>query len=331
MGTTATRLVPARQVLDAIQRNCEGIVELRALPLRGQVFAARDDLTALQRFVATHRDTQNLYWAVATRKDATSGRTENCRQLGSLFADLDFSKHSEAHLRARLERFPLPPSVVIHSGGGLHVYFILASPLDVDGVREATPAGGMVKSLLRRLALALDGDLVVAEAARVLRIPDTFNLKRDTPARVRLETFAPDRCYPIEQIAAVLPHEPAPVIVRTPRTLRLLATRESRDRCERGRAYLAAMGAAVEGQAGDSHTYRAACWLVNDLDLSDGEALDLLCEWNRSCVPPWTEGELLAKVAHARRYGLHPPGAALTSVSSSSFVTVRVRVPQSHV
>jgi hypothetical protein len=103
-------------VLDAIQADCGGWVEFRALPSRAQCFARRGDTATLSQFVGRHRDTQDLYWAIATRKDSTSGRTENCQQIGCLFADLDFASHSEDRLRGCLDGFVLQPSVVIHSG-----------------------------------------------------------------------------------------------------------------------------------------------------------------------------------------------------------------------
>ena len=80
---------------------------------------------------------------------------------------------------------------------------------------------------------------------------------------------------------------------------------------DRARAYLQAMGPAIQGQGGDLHTYRASCALVIDFALDDGSALELLREWNASCVPPWTEADLAIKVRSASRSGTHPRGAKL--------------------
>ena len=65
--------------------------------------------------------------------------------------------------------------------------------------------------------------------------------------------------------------------------------------------------------------------LVNDLALSESDALMLLADWNSGCSPPWTERELQEKVEHARRYGHHPVGAALIE-TRNRIVTVKVRV-----
>jgi hypothetical protein len=128
---TAPLTVNAWRVLDAIQHGCSGMVELRAIPARSQSFAAIDDRAALRAFVQRHLNTANLYWAVATRRDQSSGRADNCLHLGALFADLDFAGSSEDAVRAQLAAFPHSPSIVIHSGGGLHAYWLLETPIEV--------------------------------------------------------------------------------------------------------------------------------------------------------------------------------------------------------
>lgn len=66
-------------------------------------------------------------------------------------------------------------------------------------------------------------------------------------------------------------------------------------------AYLAKLPPAISGQGGHAATFRAACECVR-FGLSDGDALRLLEDWNRThCQPPWTEKELAHKLADARR------------------------------
>lgn len=69
------------------------------------------------------------------------------------------------------------------------------------------------------------------------------------------------------------------------------------------RAYVQKLGPAVEGNGGDSLTYRVACLLFRDFGLSWEEGMGIFREWNNDCVPPWTEAELEAKAKHAVRYG----------------------------
>lgn len=75
------------------------------------------------------------------------------------------------------------------------------------------------------------------------------------------------------------------------------------DAVERARAYVARVPPAVEGQGGDNATFSLCSTLARGFDLSDGECLEVLREWNATCSPPWAEEDLSAKIAHARRYG----------------------------
>ena len=68
---------------------------------------------------------------------------------------------------------------------------------------------------------------------------------------------------------------------------------------ERARRYLRRCPPAVSGQRGHDATFRAACVLVQGFALSEGEALAVLREWNATCQPPWSEGELRHKVVSA--------------------------------
>lgn len=100
-----------------------------------------------------------------------------------------------------------------------------------------------------------------------------------------------------------LPSLPKPKPLKAP-TLKW----ESSDFERQARNYLKKIPPAVEGAHGDDTTYRAACALVRDFGLSDAQALSLFSEWNAGCSPPWSEEELLQKLAHARKYGKNEIG-----------------------
>ena len=62
-----------------------------------------------------------------------------------------------------------------------------------------------------------------------------------------------------------------------------------------GAAYISRI-LAVEGQGGDADTFRAACAL-KDAGLSEGEAMYVLMEWNKTnACPPWQPKDLLHKI-----------------------------------
>jgi len=82
-----------------------------------------------------------------------------------------------------------------------------------------------------------------------------------------------------------------------------LDTSAQQNAFNQARSYLKGVPGAVQGAGGDHHTYVLACRLVRGFDLGDDRALELLCEWNTKCSPPWDERDLAEKVKHARAYG----------------------------
>jgi AAA domain-containing protein/primase-like protein len=180
----------------------EDHVELRALPSTARTFVALgSDLDAVDDFVREHRD-ENVYFGVASRRHATDGTLQNCRLLVVLFSDFDFKTTPESVVRAQLVKFPLPPSLIVRSGGGLHVYWLLREPLELPDDFART------KDLLRRLALHLGGDLGSAEPAHVLRVPGTRNFKYTPPRAVTVEALDPERRYNPSEFDDLLPAEP---------------------------------------------------------------------------------------------------------------------------
>lgn len=161
-----------------------GFIDLRALPSKRQAFIRPSDIEAVERFIRAHPQ-QNIYLGIASRMKSGDGSLMSCGELHALFADIDFKTSPEPEARAKLKRFPLPPSIIIMSGGGLHVYWLLREPIDLQAPGEAERA----KSLLRRLALALGGDLSAAEPARILRVPGTLNHRYTPPRQVLIEVF----------------------------------------------------------------------------------------------------------------------------------------------
>jgi hypothetical protein len=62
-------------------------------------------------------------------------------------------------------------------------------------------------------------------------------------------------------------------------------------------AYLNAMPPAIAGQGGHNATYAVARALRLKFHLSTQAALPYLQHYNQRCQPPWSDGELLHKLA----------------------------------
>jgi hypothetical protein len=82
-----------------------------------------------------------------------------------------------------------PPSILVASGGGLHVYWVFDRPLTID---EWKPLALGLKAEAQRLGLRAD-HTVTADPARVLRVPGTFNRKlKDNPRPVKILSWGQD-------------------------------------------------------------------------------------------------------------------------------------------
>ena len=137
-------------------------------------------------------DTQNVYFNVALVHDTPTGRgkAEDVTGLVALWADVDFQSmaHAGKALPANAEDFeriipelPVPPSVIVDSGNGRHLYWLLKEPWifqdDADRTRASHVARGWHEVVCRagsRLGWSLEN---LGDMTRVLRLPGTINRK----------------------------------------------------------------------------------------------------------------------------------------------------------
>lgn len=130
----------------------------------------------------------DAYFALGTFDQAGSRKAPNVKQLRSFFLDLDcgptkdYATQSEAlaALRAFCKELTLPRPTILNSGRGIHVYWALTAPV----TREAwVHVAERFKRLCKARGLRVD-PAVPADAARVLRVPNTHNYKTDPPSPV---------------------------------------------------------------------------------------------------------------------------------------------------
>jgi hypothetical protein len=259
-----------------------GFAHLLAVSPDRKVDDTRVDVTAdaaIDKFIAD-RPTFNHFVGIAARRAPGHGRLENSATLAVLFAEIDFKDFAggEEEARARLNAFPLPPSVVILSGGGLHVYWSLDEPLDL-----ATD-GAMVTRRLRAIARAVGADLAAAEPARVLRLPNTENFKYSPARPVVIETFDTKRVYGIDDLDAVIPladEQEVRGLVRRDRTP-VEHGLPMQERVEKARHWLESQPGAIQGEHGDSRTFQVCCSVVVGHDLPADVAEEVLQDWNHA-------------------------------------------------
>lgn len=212
MSDTAMTPRSCVDLLRLLHGHCDGVTEFRTFtpgdsgPPSGRAFIKSEDENSLTFFIGSHLR-EHAYFGVATRRDGSGGSLENCAQLPAIFVDLDFKLTPEPAARRRLAECPYSPSAIVSSGNGLHVYWVLNEPFDLQNQAERERAA----VLLRRLAYFLGADRAAAEPARVLRVPGSSNFKYDPPRQVVVELLEPERRYHASEVDDLLPPEPAEV------------------------------------------------------------------------------------------------------------------------
>jgi hypothetical protein len=173
----------------------EYAVELRALPSKARCFTRKP--REVQKFIQKHAH-ENVYFGVATREDG-GGDKSHCRELTALWADVDFKTTPEPHARELLTSLSLQPSIVIESGGGLHAYWLLETPIHAHDER--------IEPVLRGLATNLGADGAAAEIARLMRLPGTYNHKYRAPRECRITEADWNRRYALREFEKFAEHK----------------------------------------------------------------------------------------------------------------------------
>ena len=142
--------------------------------------------------------------------------------LPGLYMDLDIADpaaHTEKKLPATfddvlslLADFPLPPSLLVHSGHGIYAHWLFREVQSIESEEERARVASALKRLqaeLQRRARARGWKLdTTSDLARVLRPAGTINRKVE-PVPVRTLHDGGER-YLLEEIEDVLPDEEAP-------------------------------------------------------------------------------------------------------------------------
>lgn len=142
----------------------------------------------IENFVEENKDQYNIYFGVCTSFTDKQDK-KSIANAYALWCDIDQVISIED-----LE-FPLPPSIVISSGNGVHCYWILNTPSnDFDRVEE----------LNKDLIMLLGGDVGTHERTRLLRVEGTLNHKDKTnlkPVEIVYETSA---TYSLDDLEAAI-------------------------------------------------------------------------------------------------------------------------------
>lgn len=128
------------------------------------ILRKREDVKELQESALNIYDSQGYdFFYMCGFSDGLGTKTENVRAISFLWADVDHVNEEE--MQARLRGVPVPPSMVVSSGGGFHLYWILDGYYSVDAELETA---------LKRVAKWVGGDHT-QNVNRLLRVVGSRN------------------------------------------------------------------------------------------------------------------------------------------------------------
>jgi replicative DNA helicase len=252
----------------------EGNIELRTLPSRDRKFISLGQINEIGTFC--NAETEGYYFGVALRSGG--GTKADITQIPCLHVDCDFKDNPREILIEKVKQLPFKPSIIVKSGGGVHLYFILKEPVGQDEIPRVEDAN-------RRLASAVGGDLKACDASRILRIPGTWNCKYNPPAKVEVSQTN-DFFYELDTFLEILPE--VSELAKSPKSVN-----GEKDWLSE------AMAGVADGSRNATGTKIAGYW-INKLSPSD--TLTILKSWNQNNEPPLPEKEMQTIVESVSRY-----------------------------
>jgi hypothetical protein len=155
---------------------------------------------------AWHAASQDTYFALASFEEDGKRTAANAKFIRSLFIDMDGYENKKAAYAALSEFMDeigmsaLGNPYIVGSGGGLHVYWPFHEAVDITTWK---PMAENFKRLCKQEKLAIDMT-VTADAARVLRVPDTTNFKKKYPKPRPVRILAEGDTFSFDDLAKVI-------------------------------------------------------------------------------------------------------------------------------
>lgn len=219
--------VSALDFFKLIWGDTPGWAELTAISKTGVKafpFQVPESIEQIPAAAVNHNRSANVYMGVLLRKEkwprATGkmdhqgkpvmehrGTELNAQSSWVVWLEADFAEHGhkgktvpEATIRKALKEFPHKPSVILKSGGGIQVYWLLREVAEGEDLWR-------VKAINKALAKFFGADPQSVDLARILRVPGSMNIKYNPPRKVEITWWKPDFRYLLDDFEDLLPVE----------------------------------------------------------------------------------------------------------------------------
>tara|TARA_R110002012_G_scaffold34096_3_gene98936 strand:- start:163 stop:3003 length:2841 start_codon:yes stop_codon:yes gene_type:complete len=156
----------------------------------------------------------DVYFALSTFVTSKRG-ADNVQQLKTLFLDIDCGEDKDYKtqnegleaLKEFYKKYNICPSIIVNSGRGWHVYWVLDKPCSRE---EWIPVAEQFRAACIDYGLKIDAQ-VTTDAARVLRPVGTYNYKTSPRSPVEVYT-SNDSTISLEEFSSRLPVASMPVL-----------------------------------------------------------------------------------------------------------------------
>lgn len=212
--------VSVEQFLRAIWGSGPGMAELTSIGKGGVKsfpFKYPDSLSSLISVVPNHNRDSNVYMGVCLRREPWPRKTGRLDSKGkevveyrgtedntlssnlSGWFEIDFTGMghksgktiTEEQAKKALKDFPLKPSIILRSGGGIQGYFIGKEPITGQDLWR-------LKAINKALAIYLGADTASVDLARILRVPGTKNVKYSPSRDCEITWWHPEYTYTLD-------------------------------------------------------------------------------------------------------------------------------------
>lgn len=205
---------------------------------KGRMFKAYsvDDLDEIALDAAVGCGSKDMYFGIGLMSEPPApgkrGKEKDVSILTCFAADIDIAgpghtsdqyPPTEAAAMQILEHMPWKPSIVTHTGGGLHVFFLFDKPWHLETEDDRSAARALSERVQDTLVQCADqqGYKVdrLPDLARIYRIPGTYNRKLEKERPVTLVDMDGSRRYSKEDFeehaVKARTKAPSPVVVQS--------------------------------------------------------------------------------------------------------------------
>lgn len=192
-------------IFELALENGYGDIEIRVFPKEGypQNLFFNSESDAAEKAYDLCNQAIDVYFGTNPRVDK-GGKKDNVKYLCAFHADLDYG--TEGHKKKSkypdyesalyaIQQFPLQPTILVHTGGGFHCYWVLDNPLKVEDYGLETLEG-----INKGLSLALGADST-HDIGHIFRVPGTYNFKNPERPRLAEVVSISGRKYSFEDFA----------------------------------------------------------------------------------------------------------------------------------